>query len=141
LGLVIDTSTPFGERVERQLEEQQVAWLTTTGRDDTPQPNPIWFVRDGDTVVILSEPNQAKLRNIERTGRAAFHFDESPGGGITILTGSAAVTDLAAIDPDVLARYAAKYEEPMRGINYTWDTFSQTYNMAIRITPEKLRGW
>lgn len=141
MAFAIDPSTPFGQRVERQLNEQHVAWITTTGRDDTPQPNPIWFIRDGDTIVILSEPDQAKLRNIQRTGRASFHFDESPGGGITIMTGAAEVLGLDAIDPAVLAAYAAKYAEPMAGINHTWETFAQTYNTAIRITPEKLRGW
>lgn len=141
MGLVIDTGTPFGERVAKQLNEQGVAWLTTVGRDGTPQPNPIWFIPDGDSIVILSEPDQAKLRNIQRSGRTSLHFDEYPGGGITIFTGSATVLDLGVIDPATLAAYATKYEEPMRGIDYTWETFRKTYNTAIRFTPEKLRGW
>ena len=36
----IDTDTPFGQRAQRRLREEKVAWLITTSEDGTPQPSP-----------------------------------------------------------------------------------------------------
>ena len=43
----IDTATPFGERAQRRLRDDKLAWLTTTSADGTPQPVPVWFLWDG----------------------------------------------------------------------------------------------
>jgi predicted pyridoxine 5'-phosphate oxidase superfamily flavin-nucleotide-binding protein len=39
-----DSGTAFGERVRRRLREEQVIWITTVGKDGTPQPNPVGFL-------------------------------------------------------------------------------------------------
>jgi len=36
-----DPSTAFGERVRRLLRDERVIWITTVGKDGTPQPNPV----------------------------------------------------------------------------------------------------
>jgi dTDP-4-amino-4,6-dideoxygalactose transaminase len=42
----------FGRRVQARLEEAVVGWLTTVGQDGTPQPNPVWFITDGDEILV-----------------------------------------------------------------------------------------
>lgn len=42
--MIIDLTTEYGARVARRLQDEQVIWLTTVGRDGTPQPNPVWFI-------------------------------------------------------------------------------------------------
>ena len=37
----------YGERVRRRLTGEMTIWLTTVGRDGTPQPNPAGFGWDG----------------------------------------------------------------------------------------------
>ncbi len=37
----------YGERVRRRLTGEMTIWLTTVGRDGTPQPNPVGFLWDG----------------------------------------------------------------------------------------------
>ena len=49
---VIDPDTEFGARVERRLREDVIGWLVTVSADGTPQPNPVWFVWDGETALI-----------------------------------------------------------------------------------------
>jgi PPOX class probable F420-dependent enzyme len=86
----IDTSTDFGARAARHLEDDQVVWLTTVGPDGTPQPSPVWFLWDGDTVLIYSYPATSKLRNIDRHPRVSPHFNcTASGGDVIILTGDA----------------------------------------------------
>ena len=55
----IDTTTEFGQRVMRRLQEEVVVWLTTVDASDTPQPRPVWFLWEGETFLIYSQPDTA----------------------------------------------------------------------------------
>ncbi len=43
MAITIERSSEFGARVLRRLEEEQIIWLTTGGKDGAPQPNPVRF--------------------------------------------------------------------------------------------------
>jgi PPOX class probable F420-dependent enzyme len=136
----IDSKTEFGQRVSRRLEEEQIIWLTSVGTDGTPQPRPVWFIWDGETILIYSRPNTAKLRHIASNSRVALHFDGNRSGGdIVVFTGEAIIT-AGASPPDQNEPYLEKYAEGIKRINHTAATFARTYSVAIRITPNQLRG-
>ena len=136
----IDSSTPFGQRVARRLDEERIAWLTTVRRDGTPEPSPIWFLWDGSELLIYSRPNTQKLRNIGRDPRVSFNLDsDGRGGDIVVITGQARI-DTSAPPAHRVAAYAAKYAESIKGIGLTPEQFAQAYSVPIRLTPEKLRG-
>jgi PPOX class probable F420-dependent enzyme len=136
----IDTSTDFGARVARHLADDQVVWLTTAGPDGTPQPSPVWFLWDGDTALVRSQPSTPKVRNIEQRPRVSLHFNCTPNGGdVVILTGDAWVeaSDApATLDP----AYVDKYASGIQSINMTPDDFAREYSVPIRIRPTSLRG-
>ncbi len=136
---MVDVSTPYGQRTQERLESEQVVWLVTTGKDGTPQPNPVWFLWHDGKALIFSEPNQSKIRNIERTGRVALHFNDKEGGDVTVLTGAAAVTDAVPSD-DVLQAYLAKYDAGIKSLGLTMDTMVEKYSAVLWVTPEKVRG-
>ena len=88
----IDTSSEFGARVARRLNDEPIGWLTTAAADGTPQPSPIWFLWDGETALIYSQPNTPKLRHIAANPRVSLHLDgDGRGGDIVILTGEARI--------------------------------------------------
>jgi PPOX class probable F420-dependent enzyme len=67
--VIPDPGSAYGERVRRRLTSEMAIWLTTTGRDGTPQPNPVGFVWDGgDTVLVYSQAGARRLDNIRRHG-------------------------------------------------------------------------
>ena len=140
IALEIDTSTDFGARAARHLQDDQVVWLTTVGPDGTPQPSPVWFHWDGDTALIRSQPSTPKLRNIAQRPRVSLHFNCTPNGGdVVILTGDAWVETGAAsdiLDP----AYVDKYAGGIQSIGMTPGTFAQEYSVPIRIKPTSLRG-
>lgn len=119
-----------------------IGWLVTSTNDGAPRPNPVWFLWDGETVLIYSQPGQAKLKHIERNPAVAFHLDsESDGDDIVILTGTAAI-DPSAPKLHEITAYVAKYEDGMRRLNLgTPEEFSASYSVAIRVTPTKVRGF
>jgi len=136
----IDTSTDFGARAERHLQDDQVIWLVTVGADGTPQPSPVWFLWDGDTVLIYSQPTTPKLRNIERHPRISLHFNCTPSGGdVVILTGDASIeTGTAAANEN--SAYVDKYTDGIGAIGMTPDAFAQSFSVPIRVRPTSLRG-
>jgi hypothetical protein len=64
-----DATTEAGGRADRRLREEEVAWLTTVRSDGQPQSVPIWFLWDGETFLIYSQPGRQKLKNITRNPR------------------------------------------------------------------------
>jgi PPOX class probable F420-dependent enzyme len=137
----IDTSTEYGARAARHLQDDLVVWLTTVGADGTPQPSPVWFVWDGDTALIYSQPSTPKLRNIERHPRVSLHFNCTPtGGDVVILTGDASVEPGAA-PVNANPPYVDKYTDRIQRNGMTPDTFARSYSVAIRVRPTSLRGF
>jgi PPOX class probable F420-dependent enzyme len=142
LGFQIDTSTEFGAKTARRVETDKLAWLTTVDSKGTPQPNPVWFLWDDGSFVIFSKANQAKLKNIARSGRVSLNFEATADEEqITIFTGTAQLVDRATISQQLLDRYAEKYTQGMVNIKMTRAEYEAAYTEVIRFTPEKVRGW
>ena len=138
---IVDTSSDFGQRVARRLSAEQVVWLATVDSTGTPQPVPVWFIWDGQSALVYSEPDQAKIRNIERSGRVAFHFNSDfHGGDVVVLTGTAEIEPSAPAADQNLA-YIEKYADGIASINMTPESFAATYSVPIRVTPSKVRGF
>ncbi len=133
-------STPFGERVARRLREERVIWLTTISADGTPQPNPVWFLWDGSSILIYSLPNAARIANLKRSPRVALNFDgNGKGGDIIVLTGEVRISqDDPPADP--LPAYVEKYRDFIARRFGTPEAFAAKYSVALRITPTKVRG-
>ena len=63
--------------------------------DGQPQASPVWFLWDGTAILVFSQPNAQKLRNLAANPRVAVHLD-SDGIGGDIVT----IDATAAVDPD-----------------------------------------
>ncbi|HZM91753.1 MAG TPA: pyridoxamine 5'-phosphate oxidase family protein, partial [Blastocatellia bacterium] len=47
---MLDFSSRFGRHANRRLRQEKIIWLTTVDSKNTPQPRPVWFHWDGQTV-------------------------------------------------------------------------------------------
>ena len=138
---MFDTSTELGTRALRRLRDDQVIWLVTVDPDGTPQPSPIWFLWDAETILFFSQPNKPKLRNIRRNPRVALHFDsDGEGGDIVVLTGTAEVLSEEPPDEQMTA-YLAKYRAGIEELGMTPAGMAQEYSVRVRVRPTRLRGF
>src|SRR2546421_3570356 len=88
-----DASTPFGQRVEKRLAEEVVVWLTTVGADGTPQPNPVWFLWDGESFLVYNL-DVHRVRHVRERPRVTLNFDtDGKGGDVLVVTGRAELVD------------------------------------------------
>ena len=115
-----------------------LAWLTTVRADGQPQTSYIWFHYDGEDIVLLSQPNTPKLRNIASNPRVSFNLDgdTATGGGVLTIEATAEISRMRS---DRQASYLAKYESRIRkGPWGTPDAFVASYSTAIRIAPARV---
>jgi PPOX class probable F420-dependent enzyme len=136
-----DPASPFGERVRHRLREERVVWFTTVGRDGTPQPNPVWFLWDWATsVLIYSRPQARRLDHLRANPRVSLHFDgNGRGGDIVVLTGRAVILG-SATPPHRAGAYVGKYRNDMLRVSGTLEAFSSAYPTELRVEVTRIRG-
>jgi PPOX class probable F420-dependent enzyme len=136
-----DPSTPFGARVRQRLDSESVIWLSTVGADGTPQPNPVWFVVEGDTLLVYNQADARRLAHIARNARVALNLDSNGrGGDIVVLAGRAEILTDQPPAHEVPA-YIAKYGTAAAQISGDVAAFSAAYPVALRITVDRVRGF
>jgi PPOX class probable F420-dependent enzyme len=123
----------------RRIAEDRVIWLTTVTDRGIPAPNPVWFVPDGDDLIVFTAPESRKVHNIERRPTVTLHFNSDPAGGnVVIITG---VAELAHNQlPSEFPGFLDKYESDIIGpLGLTVDEIDQTYHTRLRIRPTRVR--
>ena len=137
---MFDLKTEFGQRARRRLDQERIIWLSTVDRHGAPQPRPVWFYWDGESVLVYSQPGTAKVEHIRRNPQVSLHFDgDGMGGDIVVLLGRAELDTQAGPARDH-QQYLEKYTDGLRRIEMTSEAFSRQYSVALRVRPTALRG-
>ena len=137
---MIDLTTEFGVRVEKRLLEKQVIWLTTVSPSGIPQPNPVWFYWDGDTVLIYSQPDAYKVKNLINNPKVSLNFEGAAeqGGDVIVLTGEAVMEEnVSKVDP----AYEEKYHRAIIDFEESSEELIASYSVLVRVRIEKVRGF
>lgn len=139
--VIPDRATAYGERVRRRLTDETAIWLTTVGRDGTPQPNPVGFLWDGgDSVLIYSQANARRLANIRRQPRVSLNFDGNGGDDIVVLTGTAEILDDHPAVPDNPV-WLEKYGAAINARFGDAASFAERFSVPVRIHLTRVRGF
>jgi PPOX class probable F420-dependent enzyme len=126
------------KQVERRLTTDEVAWLTTVTPAGKPAPRPVWFVWDGETIVIYSMNGAARLRSIEHNPQVTVHFNSVGGGDIVVISGRAEVLPDAP-PPSEFPGLLEKYGRVIEQMGQTPQWYDDNYGVGLRVTPE--RSW
>ena len=138
--VIPDRATAYGERVRRRLTEEMTIWLTTVGRDGTPQPNPVGFLWDrGDSLLTYSQTEARRLANIRRQPLVSLNFDSNGGNDIVVLTGTAEILDEYPAVPDNPA-WLEKYGKAIGARFGSAAKFAERFSVPLRIHLTRVRG-
>ena len=138
---MLDPSKQAHAHADRRLRSEQVAWLTTVRADGQAQSTPVWFLWDGDTFLLYSQPDAQKVRNVASNPKVSLHLSDD-GAGDDVVTFEGA----AAVEPDTpradrVEAYLAKYQAAIAALGYEPGPFARTYSTAIRVRPTRARVW
>lgn len=137
---VLDPKDRRHQKILSRLQDELIIWLTTVRGDGQPQSVPVWFLWDGESFRMFSEPGKPKLDNIRKNPRVGLHLRATETGGeVVIFEGEAEILDgpPATELPDYIEKYAPQIED----YGWTRESFARDYSEALRMRPEKVRAW
>jgi PPOX class probable F420-dependent enzyme len=140
-----DRRRPYADRMEipkearRRIAEDRVVWLTTVTDSGVPAPNPVWFVPDGEDLVVYTSPTSRRVHNLTKRPVASLHFNSDPhGGDVVVITADVEVTHRQR--PSAFPGYLAKYEADILGpLATTVEAIDETYHTQLRLHPRRIR--
>ena len=113
----LDDSDPGQAHTAERLRKETILWLASVRADGRPHLAPVWFLWEGEAILIFSKPEQQKIRNIRQNPAVTLALDTADDGeDVLVLEGVATLVD----DPDLttaLPAYASKYPHGWR----RWD--------------------
>jgi PPOX class probable F420-dependent enzyme len=127
--------------VARHLREDPVVWLTTVTPGGAPSPNPVWFLWDErSAILVFTAHNTARMRHLQTNEKVSLNFPgNGTGGDIVVISGIAKAYPAGPAADDVPA-YLAKYADRIGRIWRTPRSFSESHSVPIWITLTRLRG-
>jgi PPOX class probable F420-dependent enzyme len=138
---VLDPSQPAHAHASQRLHSERVAWLTTVRADGQAQSTPVWFLWDGETFLLYSQPDAQKVRNLAANPKVSLHLnDDGTGDDVVTVEGTAAV-DPQGPRADRVDGYLAKYQAAIEQLGYEPGPFARTYSTVIRVRPTRARVW
>ncbi|GHO50236.1 pyridoxamine 5'-phosphate oxidase family protein [Ktedonospora formicarum] len=133
---MVSSAIPQSEHTKERLKSELIAWFTTVRADGRPHSIPVWFLWEGESILIFSKPNNQKIRNLRQNSNVVLALDNTQGGDdVIILEGKAQLLPGEGEQPDTtLATYVEKYGPHIKDIGFTPASMAQEYSQAIRVT-------
>ena len=96
----------------KALDSAIIGFLTAVNGRGQPQTSPVWYIRDGEDLVVYNRPTAARLRSIANNNRVAFTLRADRGAKSGISLEGTAVVDSSlppAVDfPGYVDRYGGE---------------------------------
>ena len=138
---MLDLAQPKDAHIEQRLRSELIIWLSTVRQDGRPHLVPVWFLWDGATFLIFSQPKDLKLRNLRHNPNVVLALEtRDQGNEVVLIEGQAAVLEGSTLKT-TMPEYAGKYDALMKSMDWTADWMATRYSEVVRITPTKFISW
>lgn len=136
-----DQTKPNNAHVEQRLREEPIIWLTTVRPDGRPHTVPVWFLWDGETFLVFSQPGNLKIRNLQRNPHVTLALDGTKqGGDVVTVEGEAELLSEPSRNI-VVPAFGEKYASMIKTMGVDTDRLVEDYSQPIRIKPAKFITW
>jgi PPOX class probable F420-dependent enzyme len=125
--------------VRERLDDAVVVWLTTVTPTGQPQSSPVWFIVQGDELLVYSKAHTPRLRNIGSNPRVAVNLDSAHDGDDYVTIEAEARVDPEALPAPKVPEYLAKYRRRIESFGWTPEGFARDYPVALRLKPTRIR--
>ena len=95
----------------------------------------MWFLWDGDTFLLYSQPDAQKVRNVAANPKVSLHLNDDGDGGEVVTFEGEATVEPDTPRADRVGGYLGKYREAIAALGYEAGPFARTYSTPIRVRP------
>src|SRR5258706_14426713 len=87
---MLDLTKERDMHIDQRLRSDPIIWLSTVRSDGRPHTAPVWFLWDGKTIMIFSQPGSQNLRNLRNNPYVTLALEGTNGGtDVIVLEGKA----------------------------------------------------
>ena len=119
-------------KTESRIKKELVIWLVTAGKDLRPQAVPVWFVYDGDSFLIYSQPG-VKVRHVRENPNVALHLNTDEVGDVVVRISGKATISRREKPANKVPTFVRKYRDQIKGFGWTPEVFAEKYPYPIRV--------
>lgn len=125
----------------KALDNDLIGFITAVDESGQPQTSPVWFVRDGEDIIIYNQPETARFNSIAANPKVAFNLrGDRRARGAVIVEGVA--TKEETLPPPIdFPGYLDKYAREIERLGWTPESFSADYSTGLRLEVTRVRAW
>ncbi|MFL5592894.1 MAG: PPOX class F420-dependent oxidoreductase [Ktedonobacteraceae bacterium] len=128
------TVTTLSEKARAFLNEIRFAVLATINSDGTPQLTTMWYLLEGDTIVMNTKAGRIKERNMRRDPRIAICVED--GYNYVTISGTVEMIDDPEIAQRDIYRLAVRYDGEEAARQKVADQFSKERRITLHLKCE-----
>lgn len=123
------------------LDNDLIGFVTAVDESGQPQTSPVWFVRDGEDIIIYNQPETPRFKSIAVNPKVAFNLrGDRRARGAVIVEGTA--TKEETLPPAIdFPGYLDKYAREIGRLGWTSESFSADYSTGLRLVVTRVRTW
>ena len=124
----------LSEKARAFLNEKRFAVLATINSDGTPQLTTMWYLLEGDTIVMNTKAGRIKERNMRRDPRIAICVED--GYNYVTISGTVEMIDDPEIAQRDIYRLAVRYDGEEADRQKVADQFSKERRITLHLKCE-----
>jgi PPOX class probable F420-dependent enzyme len=124
--------------VQERLQREKMIWFTTVRPDGRPHNLPVWFLWEGESILLFSKPKARKIQNIRHNQQVMLALDNTHDGqSVIALEGKAELLKPQEVG-QAIETYGAKYRDGLQAIGVTATQFTMLYAQPVRVHLQRL---
>jgi PPOX class probable F420-dependent enzyme len=126
----------LSDDVRTFLQEPRFAVLATINKDGTPQLTTMWYLLEGDTIVMNTKVGRTKERNMRRDPRISVCFED--GYSYLTISGTVEMIDDQKIAQNDIYRLAVRYDGEEAAKRQMEEEFSKETRVTLYLKCERI---
>lgn len=126
----------LSDKARAFLNEKRFAVLATLNENGTIQQTTMWYLLEGDTIVMNTKAGRVKDRNLRRDPRISICLEN--GYHYLTISGTVKLIEDQATAQRDIHRLAVRYDGEESATRQMAEQFSKEQRVTIHLTPERI---
>jgi PPOX class probable F420-dependent enzyme len=135
---ILDLTKEHDLHIDQRLRDNIILWLNTVRPDGRPHVVAVWFLWDGETILIFSRPQTQKIRNLHQHADVVLAVDDTKRGDDPITIEGLATLLATGEVTLTFDAYVEKYGDLIKELGYTPETMATVFSQPIRIRLQRV---